>query len=220
MLAVLTLALTACGGGGKSAGPSATPSKTVPGGSLTSPVPSATPSPSATSVPSATSTSPGGPGATLIGPVWSIEPRTVAALPASAHPVPGAPVLKAIRTGRHGTYERLTLEFAASFGEVKVFYVPVVHEDPSDKVVPLKGTAFLNVVVHDAMAVFPPVPVTPYAGPSTVTPNYPTLKQVSISGDFEAVLSFGVGLGRIAGFRVFRLRSPERLVVDVAEPPS
>lgn len=214
VLAVLTLAVTACGGGGKP-GASATPSTPSPSGSLTAPVPSATPLPGATS----RSPSAGAP-ATMVGPVWPIEPRTVAALPASAHPVAGVPVLKAIRTGRQGTYERLTLEFTASFGAATVRYVPVVHEDPSDKVVPLKGTAFLTVVVHNAVAGYAATPITPYAGPSTVTPGYPTLKQVSISGDFEAVLSFGVGLGRTAGFRVFRLRSPERLVVDVAEPPT
>jgi hypothetical protein len=53
-----------------------------------------------------------------------------------------------------------------------------------------------------------------------VTPGYPTLKQVSIAGDFEAVLSFGIGLDRTAGFQVTRLRSPDRVVVDVAEAPA
>jgi len=98
--------------------------------------------------------------------------------------------------------------------------VPVVRADPSDKVVPLKGRSFLQVVVHGAVARWSATPITPYGGPSTVTPGYPTLKQVSISGDFEAVLSFGVGLARTAGFQVTRLRSPDRLVVDVAESPT
>jgi len=129
-------------------------------------------------------------------------------------------VLKAIRTGLHGSYERLVLEFTSSYGEAKVRYVPVVRADPSDKVVPLQGLSFLEVVVHGAVASWPATPITPYAGPSTVTPGYPTLKQVSISGDFEAVLSFGVGLGRTAGFHVARLRSPDRLVVDIAESPA
>lgn len=129
-------------------------------------------------------------------------------------------MLKAIRTGRHGSYERLVLEFTSPYGEAKVRYVPVVHADPSDHVVPLQGLSFLEVVVHGAVANWAATPITPYSGPSTVTPGYPTLKQVSISGDYEAVLSFGVGLGRTAGFRVARLRSPDRLVVDVAEIPN
>jgi hypothetical protein len=129
-------------------------------------------------------------------------------------------VLKAIRTGCHGSYERLTLEFTSSFGQASVRYVPVVHADPSDKVVPLQGLSFLQIVVQGAVAHWPATQTMSYTGPSTVTPGYPTLKQVSVSGDFEAVLSFGVGLDRTAGFQVARLRSPDRLVVDVAESPA
>ena len=129
-------------------------------------------------------------------------------------------MLSASRTGRHGSYERLTLQFTSSFGEADVRYVPVVHADPSDKAVPLQGLSFLQVVVHGAVAHWSATPITPYAGPSTVMPSYPTLKQVSISGDFEAVLSFGIGLDRMAGFQVTRLRSPDRLVVDIAESPA
>ena len=151
-----------------------------------------------------------------IGPVWPIEPRTVAAVGSEQ----GVPVLTAVRTGRHGSYERLTLEFNAPFGQADVRYVPVVHVDPSGKVVPLQGTSFLQVVVHGAVAHWSATPITAYTGPSVVTPGYPTLKQVSIAGDFEAVLSFGIGLDRTAGFQVTRLRSPDRLVVDVAEAPA
>jgi hypothetical protein len=98
--------------------------------------------------------------------------------------------------------------------------VPVVRADPSDQVVPLRGRSFLEVVIQGAVAGYAATPITPYAGPSTLTPGYRTLRQVSISGDFEAVLSFGVGLSRTAGFRVQRLTAPDRLVLDVAEPPA
>jgi hypothetical protein len=165
-----------------------------------------------TTSPAPSSTSPAAT-AQLVGPVWPIEPRTVAAASAS-----GVPVLKAIRTGRHGPYERLVLEFTAPYGMAKVRYVPVVRADPSYKIVPLQGRSFLEVVVHGAVARWQAS--TPYSGLSTMTPGYPTIKQVSISGDFEAVLSFGIGLSRTAGFRVARLGSPDRLVVDVAETPA
>ncbi len=129
-------------------------------------------------------------------------------------------MLKEIRTGQHGSYERLVLEFTAPYGAAEVRYVPVVRADPSDRVVPLQGRSFLEIVIHGAAAGYAATPITPYAGPSTVTPGYPTLRQASISGDFEAVLSFGVGLSRTAGFRVQRLTAPDRLVLDVAEPPA
>jgi hypothetical protein len=84
----------------------------------------------------------------------------------------------------------------------------------------LQGRSFLEIVVDGAVAHWQATPITPYAGPSTVTPGYPTIKQVSISGDFESMLSIGVGLSRTAGFRIARLSSPDRLVVDVAETPA
>jgi hypothetical protein len=153
--------------------------------------------------------------AAAAGPVWPIEPRTIPAVAGR-----GQSVLKEIRTGRHGTYERLVLEFTGQYGAAKVRYVPVVRADASDRVVPLQGRSFLQIVIQGAVARYAATPITPYAGPSTLTPAYPTLRQVSISGDFEAVLSIGVGLSRTAGFRVQRLTAPDRLVLDVAEPPT
>ena len=185
------------------ASPQSAPTSSSPTGSATATTPVPSPAAPASSV-------------AAIGPVWPIEPRTIAAAASGQ----GVPVLTAIRTGRHGSYERLTLQFTSSFGEANVRYVPVVRADPSDKVVPLQGLSYLQIVVHGAVAHWQGTPIAPYTGPSTVTPGYPTLKQVSISGDFEAVLSFGVGLGRTAGFQVTRLQSPDRLVVDVAESPA
>ncbi|WP_270889304.1 AMIN-like domain-containing (lipo)protein [Pedococcus sp. 5OH_020] len=207
-IVAVTSALAACAAPGSTstAPPTAANTMSRPtSGSTSAPTTRASTPPSAAPQPSGVA----------VGPVWPIEPRTIAASPSRG----GLPVLKAIKAGRHGSYERVVLEFTASYGEVKVRYVPVVHQDPSDKVVPLRGSSFLEVVVQGAVATWEATPITPYTGPSTVKTGFPTVKQVSISGDFEAVLSFGVGLGRTAGFRVARLRSPDRLVLDVAERP-
>ena len=48
------------------------------------------------------------------------------------------------------------------------------------------------------------------------TPLCSNLRQVKKAGDFEGVVSFGLGLRRRTGFRVFRLSAPTRIVVDVA----
>lgn len=209
LVCILSLVGAACSGGVPNADKSSTSSSSTPPATSPAITGSATqtnPTPSLTAPTSSV---------TAIGPVWPIEPRAIAATPGRS-----VPVLKAIQTGRHGSYERLVLEFTSSYGEAKVRYVPVVRADPSDKVVSLPGVSFLEVVVHGAVATWPATPIKPYTGPSTVTPGYPTLKQVCISGDFEAVLSFGVGVGRTAGFQVARLRSPDRLVVDIAESPA
>ena len=216
-VAVCALALAAvdaCSSAGKT--PGATPTRA----STSAPTPTATaaapPHTPTTTHPAPSSTS-AATSAPELGPVWPIEPRAVAATSTSAT---GVPVLKAIRTTRNGSYERLALQFTAPYGAANVRYVPAVRADPSYKIVPLRGSSFLQIVVHGAVAHYRATPITPYSGPSTVTPGYPTIKQVSISGDFEAVLSFGVGLDRTAGFRVSRLTSPDRLVVDVAETPA
>jgi hypothetical protein len=39
---------------------------------------------------------------------------------------------------------------------------------------------------------------------------------VAFVGDFEATVSVGLGLRHKAGFRVFTLHDPTRIVVDVA----
>jgi len=150
------------------------------------------------------------------GQVWPIEPVT---LPAHVGQATGQPVLTAIRTGRHHGYERLVLDFSSGFGDASVGYAGIIRQDPSNRVVPLPGHAYMSVVVHGAVATWDAVPHKPYPGPFTVTPNYPTLKQVSVAGDFEAVLSFGIGLDRVAGFKVSRLTGPDRLVIDIAERP-
>ena len=48
-----------------------------------------------------------------------------------------------------------------------------------------------------------------------LTPLCPNLRHRA-AGDFEGVVSFGLGLRRKTGFRVFRLTAPTRIVIDVA----
>jgi hypothetical protein len=47
----------------------------------------------------------------------------------------------------------------------------------------------------------------------TRTPLCPNLRQVKTAGDFEGVVTFGLGLRRKTGFRVFRLG--DRTVIDI-----
>jgi hypothetical protein len=49
-----------------------------------------------------------------------------------------------------------------------------------------------------------------------LTPGFPALRQVTGAGEFEGVLTYGIGQAHKAGFRVFTLTGPDRLVVDVA----
>jgi hypothetical protein len=48
--------------------------------------------------------------------------------------------------------------------------------------------------------------------------NLPSLVEAERTGDFEGVLTWVLGLNEEAGFRVYELEEPYRLVVDVAHP--
>lgn len=212
LLAILILAVTgaACAKRGTPQEvPSPSPSTAI--SETPTPIPSPSPSPSPSIKPTL-------PAPVAKGPVWPLEPRAVAHEPSAL--LPG---LKAIRTGRHNTYDRVAFEFSGLFGYTTVRYVPQVHADPSGLVVALRGNAFLEVTIHGAYARWPERPLActdVYTGPDSVTPGYPTLKQITLSGDVDAVLSFGIGLDHTAGFQVAQLEEPYRLVIDVAHTPA
>ena len=71
-------------------------------------------------------------------------------------------------------------------------------------------------VFHGTSAVCPKPLHQTYTGPTVLTPYYPELLTVSAAGDFEGVLSFGIGLAAQGGYHVFTLTSPDRLVIDVS----
>ncbi len=118
--------------------------------------------------------------------------------------------LTAISVGRHSGYDRVAFTFSKGIPGYTVGYVNEVLSDPKGDVVALPGRAFLRIVFHPSSG------YQTYAGPGSITPIYPTLLQVRAAGDFESYLSFGVGLSQRAGFRVFTLTQPYRVVIDVA----
>jgi hypothetical protein len=125
---------------------------------------------------------------------------------------PAPAVLRHVRVGRHPGFDRVVFEFRRSTPKWSARYVPKVIHDGSGRPVRLLGRAFVHVVFQGANI------DRASAGPPEIvrTPRFPTLLQVKEAGDFEAVVSFGLGLRRKVGFRVFRLAAPSRLVLDVA----
>jgi hypothetical protein len=51
---------------------------------------------------------------------------------------------------------------------------------------------------------------------ATLTPGCPNLIEVTKTGDSAGVVSFVLSLHKRTGFRVFRLKNPTRVVIDVA----
>lgn len=133
----------------------------------------------------------------------------------------GMPVLSGIRVGSHETYDRVVLEFDARPGYVSVREADAIYEDPSGAPVDLDGHAFVEVSVQDAGADWamvqrtdPADPVRRYTGARDLKCTLPLVREVKLTGDFEAVLSFGIGLERAARYEVTRLSAPDRVVID------
>ena len=89
-----------------------------------------------------------------------------------------------------------------------------IFQDASGDPVPLLGTKRSGFSSGDARA-------HTQGGtnlvPDTVTPRCSNLApDRENAGDFEGLVTFGLGLDRKTGFRVFRLTAPTRIVIDVA----
>jgi hypothetical protein len=161
---------------------------------------------------------PGGQG----GGAGSAAPATAAATgstgPAAAGATTGAPatgpsfpddgpagLLAAVRTERYPDHDRVVFQFhGRSTPAAAVGYRDRITTDPADLPVPLAGAKFLHVAFHGARLDTAPVVSDPaqaerYTGPTRFTPGYPVLRELATAGDFEAVLSFGLGLSTVAG---------------------
>ncbi len=138
---------------------------------------------------------------------------TAAAAPAAT----SVSVLTGIRAAHHPGYDRLVFEFSGGVpAQRTVRYVTKVVNDFSGRTVRVSGSAKLLVR-------FSPAAGHDSAGHSTYGPArrtyaLPGLIQVVNAGDFEARLSFGVGLARKEPVHVFTLTHPGRVVIDVRTP--
>jgi hypothetical protein len=114
--------------------------------------------------------------------------------------------------GCHGTFDRFVVQADFNAPGYDVRYVPRLVADPSGRPVSLLGSKRIRVRFKLAGG---------YNNRGTnllagiLTPQCPNLLQVKKTGDFEGVVSFGLGLRRMTGFRVFRMTHPTRVVIDV-----
>jgi hypothetical protein len=154
-----------------------------------------------------------------------IDPMSDASTSPVSVPVPadaagGAALLSAVRASRHEGYDRVVFEFttASSLPGYSVSYVDEpVTEDGSGKEVDVAGDHVLLVRMEHASGVDLTKESAPqtYTGPTRFTPGTPEVTELVRTGDFEAVLSWAIGVHDKAAFRVLTLGNPARLVVDV-----
>ncbi len=147
------------------------------------------------------------------------SPATVQQSPRPSSTAPNG-LLQAISATGFPDHDQLVFELGGpKVSPRRIEFVGEVREDPSYKLVPLAGTAFLEVVFNGTLDTAPresdPGKAQRYEGPKRVAPGLPVLKEVAVSGDFEFVLSFGVGLSRPACVTVKTATGPARLILDV-----
>ena len=135
-------------------------------------------------------------------------------------PMTSAPVVN-VRTGRHQCFDRMVVDIRGKGAGYRVEYVSAVRSDGSGQVVPLRGGAFLRVIVK--------APSYDRYGNATYQPcntrelvnvaGYTTFRQLASAGSFEGQSTFGLGVRARLPFRTFVLDGPgtaSRVVIDVA----
>jgi hypothetical protein len=136
--------------------------------------------------------------------------------PAGASQAQAFPTVVGLRVGRHASFDRVVIQLRGGLPSWNVRYVNPFRDDASGKVVHLRGRAFLDVALHGAVS-------HDAQGNSTVPTrrilvNFPALREVNERGDFEAVETIAIGVSRRTSFRVFGVRNPDRVVIDIDHP--
>ncbi|HWD81992.1 MAG TPA: hypothetical protein VG497_24010 [Kribbella sp.] len=148
---------------------------------------------------------------------WGSLPKTNNRVPA-----PTATAVTNVRTGRHACFDRLVVDLSGGTTGYDVRYVRNVYTDGAGFLVPLRGGAKLQIVVH-APAYNINTGKATYApkNPKELTnvTGYRTFRQVAFAGSFEGQTNLGLGVRARLPFRVFTVAGPGtngRLVIDVA----
>jgi hypothetical protein len=154
---------------------------------------------------------PGGPvGAGGVGS-GGVGSGTLATVPVTD---PAVSTIVAVRAAHHPGYDRFVLEFdTRSAPRARVGLVANLVGDFSGRRVPVPGRAVIRVQVQGAQA------HTAYGDPTVLLDQsfaLPNVMALRAAGDFEAVVTMGIGLARRMPFHVHRLTNPGRIAIDVS----
>jgi hypothetical protein len=130
----------------------------------------------------------------------------------------------AVRIGTHEDFDRITFEFRepdpnpGGKGGIPRYEIRTVkpphYEDPSGRELQVNGAAFARIVFHGAAGYdFDGEPT--YTGPRTVRAGSPVLVEAVEAGDFEATMSWVLGMRQHSCWRMLELHNPDRIVIDM-----
>jgi hypothetical protein len=121
-----------------------------------------------------------------------------------------------VRVGAHDGYDRIVFELG---GEGNAGWRVGYDDDPrgqgSGEPVDVEGGATLAIVVEGVGYPFD-TGVEEYGGPRRFAPGLTSVREVDMGGVFEGYFDAFAGTREVLPFRVFRLESPQRVVIDVA----
>ena len=128
-------------------------------------------------------------------------------------------LLTAVRAARQDGFDRIVFEFEDAVPGYAVRYVDrPITEDGSGNPVEVKGDAVLQVHMEPASGVDlsgEELRQT-YKGANRLAPATSVVTELVRTGDFEAVLTWVIGVKGKPGFRVDTLTGPPRLVLEIA----
>lgn len=127
---------------------------------------------------------------------------------------PAVATIVDIRAAHHPGYDRFVLEFdTRTAPRATVALVPRLVGDFSGERVPVPGRAVIRVQVQGAQAHTGDGEPTVPLDQAFALPNVMSLRG---AGDFEAVVTMGIGLARRMSFQVHRFANPGRIAIDVS----
>jgi hypothetical protein len=202
-IALLSLSLTACIGGGQSPSASAAPSvaASVPAASV----------PGASQPAASQAGESAAPSEEDLGPFSCELPMHVDASVARAN-------ITDVRTGTHAGYDRVVFEFDGGLPEATIERAspPFLH-DASGKPIDVDGSSFLRVTLRGGTKQMDDGSSS-YTGPTEFSTDYPTLVHLVEGGDFEAQSTWYLGLTSEACVRITTLDGDEaRLAIDLEQ---
>jgi hypothetical protein len=147
---------------------------------------------------------------TAVAPgTWSTQPQVL-----DRRPFP-TPQVTGIRVGHHRGFDRVVLDLSGKAPGFRVRYVTTLRHDGSGTPVDLLGPVSLRVVLDPADAHNPNTGRNTLRTPARTKWRLDQIRETALIGDFEAVVTLGVGLDHRAPFRVMTLSNPTRIVVDI-----
>ena len=126
-----------------------------------------------------------------------------------------APLLTGVRAAHNPGFDRVVFDFYGGLpSSTSARYVdgPSIPQDASGLPVYVAGRAILQVTLQDARGHKLDGTDTSPNRTAFALPNVLTVVQ---SGDFESVVTYGIGVASRQSYRVFTLSNPPRVVVDI-----